>query len=58
MKILNSCIKGGIIRTILFKNKRLEQFTWRKEGIFIVERDMLLSGFPIISKYKIKQKRD
>jgi hypothetical protein len=55
MKILNSCEKGGIVRTILFKNKRLEQFAWRKEGIFIVKRDILLSGFPIVSKYKIKQ---
>ena len=55
MKILNSCVKGKIIRTVLFKNKRLEQFLWRKEGIFIVKRDMLLSGFPIILKYKTKQ---
>lgn len=57
MKILNSCIKGKILRSILFKNKRLEQYAWRKEGNFIVKRDMLLSGFPIILKYKIKQYR-
>ncbi len=40
-----------------FKNKRLEQYAWGKEADFIVKRDMLLPGFPIILKYKIKKRK-
>ncbi|KKL98884.1 hypothetical protein LCGC14_1819980 [marine sediment metagenome] len=46
-----------ILRTINFKNKRLEQYSWHKEGDFIVKRDMLIQGFPIILKYKIKKSK-
>ncbi len=46
---------GRILRTIYFKSRRLEQYSWHKEGNFIVKRDMLLPGIPIISKYKIKK---
>ena len=46
---------GRVLRTIYFKNKRLEQYSWHKEGDFIVKRDMLILGFPIIIKYKIKE---
>ena len=48
---------GRILRTIYFKNKRLEQYSWHKEGDFIVKRDMLIEGFPIILKYKIRKCR-
>ena len=55
MIIKNSCVSGKILRTIYFKNKRLEQYAWHKEGDFIIKIDMLLPGFPIIFKYKIKK---
>jgi len=57
LRILNSCVMGRILRTIYFKNKRIEQYSWHKEGEFIVKRDMLLPGNPIILKYKIKKRK-
>ena len=55
MKITNGCFGyGTMLRTIIFKNKRWEQYYWMKEGNFIVKKDMTLKFAPIISKYKIK----
>ena len=53
MEIKTSCKELCVLKTIIFKSGRLEQFIYKKEGNFIVCRDMQLPKVPRVSKYEI-----